>query len=300
MIPGSRQTQAYQSSGRVRWGALFPMAVATLAAAAVMAIVLYWVFRAGFYFIIVVPALAAAPLFFLVPRAVTVGHCRSRLVGGLLGLVAGAILYLGYYHAGLVDAIGIENVHRVDILPDYIRFRMATDIGKDFPPRSPSGDEESSDEFGNWLAFVLELGLIAGLLAWLGVKRSGRAYCETCRNWMSQALVTLPPGQGVEIVEWLDAGGTGPLAWQGPPDAKPDTKKARKSTAVLVDRCPAPSPGADPCPAYVSVKEASISGGLGSAYDRFELARGKTLLRRRPLGPAELAALGRRFPALQA
>ena len=114
----------YHPSGRVRLVVLLCVLVPVLAASLVMGAVLFWVFTTGWYLIILLPAVAAAGVMYVLGGAIGLAHCRNRLVGGLIGLAAGLTTYLGYYYVGMVHDAGIEFAARVDVLPAYIQFRM--------------------------------------------------------------------------------------------------------------------------------------------------------------------------------
>src|SRR5438105_2880813 len=118
---------AYQSSGRVRWPVFLPLAAGVLASAVAMAWVLAWAFHLGIYLVLVAPLLAALPVGGVLSTTVTLGHCRNRYVAAALGVLAGGLLYLGYYHFDLVRIIGMGHVQRVDFLPRYIWFRLQND-----------------------------------------------------------------------------------------------------------------------------------------------------------------------------
>src|SRR4051812_42085096 len=95
-----------------------------------MAWCLSWALDRGFYWIFVAPMLAALVVA-CVWRLVLIGsHCRNRGVATLGSLVLGLLLYLGYYHIGMLQLVGPRHARRIDMLPRYIQFRMKTDMAR--------------------------------------------------------------------------------------------------------------------------------------------------------------------------
>src|SRR5262249_54430006 len=151
----------------------------SLATSAVMGVLLYLAYVGGFYLIMIAPLLAALVAAGVVYLAVRQSHCRNRVAAGALGLVAGLILYLGYYHAGLVNIIGLRNAHRVDFLPFYLKLRMHTDVVRDVAAKPAPVRANAPDRVVmNWILFGLELALVCGLVAGVGVHRAGFPYSE--------------------------------------------------------------------------------------------------------------------------
>src|SRR5882762_8173703 len=88
----------YLGSGKVNWVRFIPWPALAWAASALLAVLLYFLFRWGFYFVVIVPIVVSLLMAGMVALAVKKGHCRSRVAGGLLGLLTGITLYLGYYY----------------------------------------------------------------------------------------------------------------------------------------------------------------------------------------------------------
>jgi hypothetical protein len=301
-LPYLAQRPRYRRSGRVDWVYFIPLAGLVLIAAAGLAVVLHLAFVHGVYYIIFTPALLALPLTGLVAVAVGLGRCRSRLVAAALGLAAAAVFYLGHFHAGLVSEIGIENIHRLDILPEYIQFRMENEVQTETPGHGPIGRDPTVSPGMNWFMFSVEAALSVWLCSIAAVGRAARAYCEQCGAWKERGLAFFKPGSSRKVIELLDAGRLSGL--EQLPRLTPDPHN-RRYTAVGAEYCPPPKdlplevPGhlAVTCPVFLSVKEVKYGGGYGSGM-MFDWSVGGMKAPRVELTPYEVRELARVFPGL--
>lgn len=281
--------ETYQPSGKARWDVLLSWFLLILVINVLMAVVLYGVFAVGLYIIGLAPVLAALPSLFALRGIVGLAHCRSPFLAGLLGVIAGLLLYLGSFCVGMSDASGFDGV--VD-LPNYINHRMHTDVQEDFPRRS-GGHTVTSAPSLNWMTFGLELLFVCGVLAWGAGVRADRAYCETCGTWMTATTVTLP-GYGANVWLRLRDG-----LFDDPSQVPPrDAKEDKQGTLVMLEHCAnLHAPGSN-CPAYVSFRVVELDSVGGKKHSLFEFSTGQTRIRRVRLGQAELAVLIRQLPAL--
>src|SRR5262245_57778621 len=121
--------QQYRASGKVDYVRfLFWFVVLALPIALAAGFLLYKVFTWGFYLVMIAPLVAGLLAGAGIALAVRLGHCRNRWVGAVAGLVVGLVMYLGYYQFHLAHVfIGFRNVHRVDLLPHWIHFRILSD-----------------------------------------------------------------------------------------------------------------------------------------------------------------------------
>jgi hypothetical protein len=279
-----------------------------------LAYVLHFALIHGFYYIFIVPALAALIVAGFELLAISRGHCRSRVAAILLGVIAGLFLYLGHYYVGMIELVGPRSAFKLALLPRYIALRMSTQSTDDEhvagrrQANQPAGQpnvqvvifddkllvvQKSDREGFNWFTFVLEFGTV--LLITIGVVRfrGRKPYCEACHDWTKQDLAFLPAGNGRAVA---DALGSGALTWVAQMPAAMIGPNAAY-TALAVEYCPSVEGQASPCPVYFSVKEVSRGGGVGQ-LNQFDAAFGKMLVRRRALTSQELAALGPKFPSL--
>ena len=133
----------------------------------------------------------------------TWSHCRNKWVAATTSLLLALMLYLGYYQIGLIEVVGVQNAHRIDLLPLYVQFRMKTDVSRDM--HRPVVKQVRRQEPGlfqeaiNWFCFGSELLFVIGLFVAVGQRRTARAFCEPCGRWMESEVLTLPPGIGAAL-----------------------------------------------------------------------------------------------------
>lgn len=292
--------KSYLSSGKINWVRFIPWAALAWVSSAVLAVLLYFLYHWGFYFVVIVPLVVSLGVAGMVSLAVKKGHCRSRMVAGLLGLIAGITLYLGYYYVGMVGALGIESASHFDLLPRYIYFRMATDVVRDAnaPDREkdkPEDEPKAGNSIMNWFIFTLEFGFVLAFACGAGIRRSSKSYCEQCQQWMNREVTLFKPEIGPGLVEALRIGSVQSLAalFTSP------QKVGMPQTAAALDYCPSIKTGrSNHCPAYLSVKQ--VNGAVkGATLDPFESSKGKMLVRRILISTEELPALLPRFPFLE-
>jgi hypothetical protein len=198
----------YVASGGLRPLPFFALSLVLFAAAGVMAVALAMLYWSGWYLIGLAAALAALPLAGICFLAVTVGHCRSRAAVVVVGIIATLICYLGYYHVDLLGTVGARHLLRVDLLPQYIAWRMNNDViedvGKQQPNNPPPGD--LGKIIFNWVFFALDFAFIGGLTIAAGWVAAGKPYDEEREQWLAQTTIHLPAGSGRGLLGSLNAG----------------------------------------------------------------------------------------------
>jgi hypothetical protein len=287
----------YQAGGSVNWVRFIPWAALAFATGVAISLLMLLLFVIGFFLVIIVPLAAGAGIAGMVLLAVTRGHCRSRLIGGLLGALAGIFVYLGYYYASMVHDIGLENASHVEFLPRYIYLRIQTDQVHDVgsPTDHPDARPRPERKYFNAFFFLAEFGFIVFLPYGAGARRAGKAYCEKCQLWMKRETGTFQPELGPGFVEALRLGSVQSLAalFTSPP------KPSVPNTAVALDYCPNLKDGRTTlCPVFMSVKQVTMSS-KGATLDAFDNAKGKMLVRRTLINPDEMPALLSRFSSLE-
>jgi len=280
--------------GKVSWGQFLAAAGATLLCAGLLAFLLAVIFEAGFYFIMLTPAIAALLLSGLLFWSIRVGHCRSRPLAALIGVSGALMLYFGQYHFDMVMHVGPEAIHRLDMLPRFIAWRktVETQAGPGDAGRA-AAKPQRGQVFLNWLYSGLELAMVFFLAAGAAVAAAGRPYCCRCRKWMRREARFLPAGLAPSLAQAVRNDTLGNLL--GAASSGPGA--SRRYTAVTASWCPQVDRQPCQCPAYVSVKAVSYGGGVGQ-LNQIDLALGRTWLRMHPLSERQIAELRLQFPAM--
>ena len=289
---------SYAASGSVDWTRFSPLLLLALLASALGAGLLYLLLTWGFYFIIIVPVIFGLGVAALMNLTVAKGHCRSRFVGGLAGLVCGVVLYLGYYYVGMLAMIGTENAARIDFLPEYISFRLNSDVSRD--SHSPARDENQPAPragrfFLNVFAFGAEFIGIMVLTAGGGFRRARKPYCEGCKRWMERELTQFDPEKASVLIDAIKNGSAPSLAGLCAAPAFPSVP----NTTLAVEFCPSVKEGGlRSCPVFASVKSITANA-KGATLDAFESSQGKVLARAIQFNEDEVLALLPRFPIFE-
>jgi hypothetical protein len=308
---------AYRPSGKVSWLRFLPGLAVTAGLAVVMAGCLFFAFQSGFYLILIAPLLATFPVAGVWYIVLTRSRCRNRAVAVGTSVVLALLLYLGYYYVGLVQIIGIANAGRIDLLPNYVRFRMKTDVARDAHhmgdrnrPQAPAGPDVVRQAF-NWCFFGLELLTVTGTLIGAGAKASSKAFCEACGRWMKSETLVLLPGLGAPLWDSLQRGDFAEVESVGL------TRTAAQNAAgcqVTIDYCPeCPAENSSPA-VYLTLKDLAGSGqGGATAPGEGPITRLivppalrsggvdglRTLVDRAALRPKEIGALAVALPGLR-
>jgi len=288
-----RYRERYRNSGGFKPAHLLLWGLIAGAVAIALGVVLHLAYMRGVYIILIAPLLAGALLAGIVYLAVRQSHCRNRWMAGLVGLIAGLLLYLSYYHSGLVEIAGLQNAHRVDVLPKYIQMRLQTDIVADVGrPVDPNANRQG-EFWMNSLLFLLELALVCMTSVGLGIHRAVQPYSEVSGEWMLEHLAVFPPGAGRSLVDALESGRL--HEWmQSPPErqrpAIPFSQIVLHFDPALIDIDPE-------APVYLTVKETEVVQQGMFLKKRTPVVR--TLVQHIQLLPDEIAALRALFFALK-
>ncbi len=260
MFADSALRSPYRPSRGLRIQTFLPLAVATLAVAVGLAILLSALFRKGWYFIFWVPLVAAIIGAGCVLATVYFGHCQNRWVAAGLGILTGCVIYLGQYHVRLVQQIGTENIHRVDILPSYIAWEVKNLKTEDIGERSRKSDRDDwpaskLDIFMNWFLFASELAIVVGICLAAGLVWASRAYCTRHNRWMKRKVLNFPSGSSAILEPGVRPETLAEFLKQPEVVADGRTRAAR----VTIEYCP-PDPTSwwgseDACPVLFSLRE---------------------------------------------
>jgi hypothetical protein len=205
-IPGR---PVYEPSGRARWDRLLLAAHGVLGVIIVVAVGMNWCYQVGLGFV-PLPFAAAMPVAFVVYEAIGWGHCRSKLIASVFGLVAGVGFIVAQYYFDMVTTLGPESALRVDMLPPFVKHRMSTNrMTFSDGPSPPQKPGSNSDRAFNWMLFVAELGLVPlGMIAAADF-RARYTYCEKHGCWMVPTSIQCAAGTGKRLVAALKEGKLG-------------------------------------------------------------------------------------------
>lgn len=289
----------YRSSGKVRWTRFLPCAAATLGVGALGAVGLHAAYFMESYYMILTPLFASVPMMATVFWAVAAGHCRNHRIAWLLGLTAAVVLYSGYYYVGWVHAVGVNNAHRIEELPDYIVWRMQTTVWVDRDQQPDAdGDDEPPVPALNAMLAAIELGSLLALVPFAAGVRSRRVYDEATGRWSDLLLAPLASGSGSPLRNALIEGRL-PQAIAQMPHGR--LTSSQPYCEVAVEHTPPDALRPSPSPVYLSLRELRLPGALGILNYYLPLgifSGGRELVRQCELSPEEVAALHRIFPAL--
>jgi hypothetical protein len=288
----------FPKSSGVNWGVFLTWLVVPFGLAGLLAGLLFWLFSVGHYYIIIMPAVAALAVGGCLKLAIGKGHCRNRPVAIAAGVCAGLLLYLGYYYCGMVYHFGPAAARRPDLLPDYIRMRIQTDVLRDAHDSRRDNDtaRRKGSAFINWGVFAVETVIVLGFTTAAGLARARKSYCEICRQWMVREITHFDPAQTEGLMAAFRSSSARALAGLG---AQPAF--ATFPCAMLaVEYCPSVRDGrARDCPVYASLKRVTSAVGSNQFLDAFDSSQGKVLIRSLQLNPDEVAALGSRFKVFE-
>ena len=121
---------------------------------------------------------------------VRLARLRRPILAALLGGLAGLIAHLGQFHLWAAWTFGPEFLPRLDLLPEVIRLRMASDTITATP--GPIDDDASPTPGLNWVFFSLDLAILTIGSGAAGFVAARRAWCERCGRWASSTTMSLP------------------------------------------------------------------------------------------------------------
>ncbi len=198
--------EIYKTDSRVSL-ARFPVLIAGAVSIALFVGWLLYVFHLfSIYFVIIVPAAAGFLAGFLLRGLIGWSKCRNIAFATFLGLVVGAVTFLSGYHFSMVHQFGPVGpllIHRIDLLPDYIQFRLQNDVVGDAnanpakPPAKPNSIE-------NTLLFAWEFLTCMIIGAVFARLRAMRAFSPDSDRWMNRESISFGQGAGPMLAEALD------------------------------------------------------------------------------------------------
>jgi hypothetical protein len=222
----------YKPSNRVA-----PLGVGLLILALLGALALGWVLfvvSEYIYLVFLFPVLAGIAQGLMVERAVKSGRVRSPVLAGLVGLLAGALIYGCLHYLEYQDfraevrnvlALQFESEGRtlspgeVEALVDWILISETGKAGfQGFMAMSAAegvsigrvlGDQNIRlASFWAWAYWLVEMAVVAGMAGFSGWKAARAPYCESCEVWYGQGrhLGGVEEAAAGDLERWLQVG----------------------------------------------------------------------------------------------
>lgn len=289
--------ERYRPDGKMKWERLPVLVVVPLASALGIGWLLNFLFERGWYYVFFVPMLSAAMLGCLTMFCVQWSHCRKPWLAGVLGVSVGLVGYLSYYHFGLLQILPPGNIHRVDLLPSFIQFRMAfeQEVDDDRPVEKkdiPGQAQQKEPKVGlNWFRFTFDLGCFVLWCAVLSWNRAKHPYSTGMGGWMTQEVFLLHPNSPQMLLEAFEKSDLEEFVAAAQPPKSGELKPAACKIEYVNSQDVSPLK----CPVYLSVTAPnSLQTGVSSFFGR---RSGFTRIR---LEPRETLALKSLFPKLAA
>ena len=258
-----QERSQYKPDGRMRWSLAPLLLLVPLAVAIAGAYTLNVLFMHGWYFVLLVPLAIGGLVTFSLWVMVAWTHCRKPWLACFLGLLMGSVCYLGYYHVGMIQMMPPGLAHRVDRLPDYILFRMTTDVQAD--PGRPNDKPLESDRFMNWFTFIYEFAFMAGMAAEAARRRALAAYDSKNNCWMEKETIAFQVGVRDELARALESESVEQFCQTHRPVA---INPQNSLCTVLLEYTRADNVSPLESPIYLSATESSIGSWFASFFRR--------------------------------
>jgi hypothetical protein len=194
-----------------------------------------------------------------------------------LALGAALVLYVGFFHAGLVREVGLDALLRLDLLPEFIAQHMNRDAMFGVHRILPRGVVFSC------LYSAIELPIVFLIIAVPAYFRSQFAFCESCGRWMRSIVFHTNAGLCAHLANALEDGALSDL----PQIVGRGTMFGQHFAAFEFEYCTGLREPGRRCAAYLTLKEFS---GIPEEPT--------TLMSQGRLWPDELDALADCVPAL--
>jgi len=203
----SLNRETYVPSGRVNWGKLVLWFVLTLPFPLAAGWLLFRILHWGMYVLIVVPLFAGLLTAGGTWMTVWLSKCRNRWAGAAAGVVAGLIAFLSYYQFDYADAVGLDQIYRVDQLPAYIQLRVESDqvlkLPNIAPIRPAAVPARAPNVAFNWLRFALDGVCVLFMPMFAGWTRARKPFSEQLQRWFYEYNVTITGATAREMADIL-------------------------------------------------------------------------------------------------
>lgn len=294
MQSDSQPRASYRESGEADWPVFIFWSFVTLLVSLVLAIFMHVLFVHGMYLLVMVPLIASLGVGFLAGYAADAGKCRNYKLVVALTILASIILYFGYWYISMLATLGGNFYYRIDLLPRYIQWRMASDVIREVGHSAhPVRTQTGVDVGFKWFFFAMEVVFVPFSALGIASIRASRAFCENCQTWMEKHRTTFAAGTGPALVEALQTGRLS--AVREIPSVV--TVAKTKYTILQVETCCCEEKPKATCSHYLSVTEQSTDQN-GTLPHTLGVLR-KPLLSRVEVNTNELAQVAVKFPKLK-
>ncbi len=277
----------YTPDGRMKWSRVWALLIVPLSTAMLVGFLMSWLYLRGWYFVVLVPLIATAVLTAGVIAGVRASHCRKPYLALAIGLLAGTTSYLSYYYFGMAGTLPPGQPARIEMLPDYIQFRLANDVQND--AARPNQKAKEPDKFINWFTFLYEGLIMIGVAGEIARRYASRAYDPVRAQWMKLETIPQPIGTLAQLEAALANDTIADFCDTHPAYTVPNNVAACRLTLEYTN-----DDGVSPLdrPIYLSATETPIKTWFASWFSRSNLLQQKEI---RSLEALELQPL---FPAL--
>ena len=194
MSASARPRTHYVSDGVFPASGWLVLASGSLLAAVVLAWLLNWLYQRQWYLVILAPSLAAFLVGLAIAGLVAVARCRQSVTAALLGALAGLVMYFGQYHFAMLEQLPPGNMHRLDLLPRYVLFRLQTDVEQKVGPQAPNAPPPRPSINSNSVRFGIELILCVAFAATVPWRRAARPWYSAPAQWAAREEKRFPVG----------------------------------------------------------------------------------------------------------
>jgi hypothetical protein len=271
---------------------------ALLAATSLLALIagcgLWWLEEQHWYFVILVPSIAAVLVGFALAAVVALTHCRQPLVAAAAGVITTVLMMAAHYYFGMIHELPPGQAHRLDLLPRYIVARLETDVEEEVgAPRPANAPPRNPSLFGNSVRLSIELICAMILAASLPASRARRPYVPDLGQWMTKEERRLPPGLFGDFRTALESGSLAAFVRRMKADASALSKagQGKRYGSFVLEYVSHPDMSPLEYPVYVT-----FINDVANVFDM--VFRSRNALRQIPLELAEVAQVRPLFPRL--
>ncbi len=296
-MPQFSERERYISGGRVSVAGVLLFVMGAVGSGLVAG----WCLSRGGYVVFWKPLVMAAAMSVMLCLLVDWVRCRNPHLAGGLSLMAGALAYASYFYFSMQRDAG-GGLVPVEVLPNYILFRMQNDVLKDVKDVPRGGAKPAKPakpvEFFNWMFGACDLFILMGVPCEWARRRAQRAFSSEHNRWYRIEKVKRWPYLTQTFVDALNTGEID-IALRDTPTAPMQHQGSR----FLLEWLDVEDTSPLDFPVYGSIEDQSQTGFAKSArrmvHRQFALTP-QEALSLRPFFPKFSARLDVQHPELQA